>query len=398
MAIRSFKFHDSFHEWTLEEVSFSDFNLLVGISGVGKTRILDALETVQKAGLRNARHTNGCKWTLHLTVGEDTYAWSAETSKVNRGLAIISSETDEDSDDRDGDLPEFISEEIVQLGGDTVVRRSTDQFIFQGKTLPKLKRTESAITLLRDEETIKPIRRALSRFRFSEPASLLSDGLLGIDSTALNSVRASCKTLSSLREAAGLPTFIRAYILQKDHHDVFQEVVARFCEIFSTVEEVRVDYLSELDPAEGVTIAPLSERHSILAVGMKERGVARLVCTPRLSSGMVRSLAYLFELHLAPPGTVVTIDEFENSMGVNCLSDIMDRILERGRDLQFIVTSHHPYIINKVPAEWWKVVTRRRGVVSVKDAKTIPALTTGSKHERFFQLLNLREYEEGIAC
>ena len=123
-----------------------------------------------------------------------------------------------------------------------------------------------------------------------------------------------------------------------------------------------------------------------------------MVCTPRLSSGMVRTLIHLFELYLAPSGTVVAIDEFENSMGVNCLPDIIDRLLERGRDLQFIVTSHHPYIINNVSPEWWKVVTRKGGVVSVKDAETIPALTTGSKHNLFVQLLNLREYEEGIAC
>lgn len=397
MAIRSFEFYDSFHEWSLEKVVFSDFNLLVGISGVGKTRILEALETVQEAALRRARDANGCKWTLHFTVGEDTYAWSAETSTASKDPAILP--PNKESGDGDGDLPEFISEEIVQIGGDTVVSRSTDRFIFQGNTLPKLKRTESAITLLRDEETIKPIRSALSRFMFSEPASLLSDGhLLGIDTAALNSARARYKTLASLREASDLPAFIRAYILQKDHPEEFKEVVAQFHEIFPTVEEVRIDYLSDLDPAGTMAIAPPLARLGILGVGIKERGVARLVCTPRLSSGMVRSLVHLFELHLAPPGTVVAIDEFENSMGINCLPHIMNRLLERGRDLQFIVTSHHPYIINNVPAEWWKVVTRRGGVVSVKDAETIPALTTDSKHDLFVQLLNLREYEEGIAC
>ncbi len=398
MAIKSFAFCDSFYEWSLEEVAFSDFNLLVGISGVGKTRILEALETIQKAGLRSARDANGCKWTLRLTVGEDIYAWSAETLKVSKDPTIMPADADRESGDRSDDSPEFIFEEIAQFGGDALVRRSTDEFVFQGSPLPKLKRTESAITLLRDEETIKPIRRALRQFMFSEPADLLSGSLLGAGTSVLNSARARYQTLASLREATDLPTFIRAYILQKDHPDAFQEVAAQFCEIFPTVEEVRVDYLSELDPA-GVmaTAAPLA-RFSILGVGIKERGVARLVCTPRLSSGMVRTLVHLFELHLAPSGTVVAIDEFENSMGVNCLPDIIDRLLERGRDLQFIVTSHHPYIINNVPTEWWKIVTRRGGVVSVKDAKTIPALTTGSKHDRFVQLLNLQEYEEGIAC
>ena len=400
MAIRSFEFYDSFREWSLEKMAFSDFNLLVGISGVGKTRILEALKTIKKAGLRSAKDADGCKWTLYLTAGEETYAWSAETSIASKDPGMSPSEMDKESADGDDDSPEFISEEIVQVGEGTVVSRSTDQFKFQGNILPKLKRTESAITLLRDEDAIKPIRSALSRFMFSEPASLLGDNrFLGVDTVALNSARARYKTLASLREATSdLPAFIRAYILQKDHPEAFQEVVAQFCEIFPTVEEVHVDYLSDLDPAGAMAIAPPVARLSILGVGIKERGVARLVCTPRLSSGMVRSLVHLFELHLAPPGTVVAMDEFENSMGVNCLPDIMDRLLERSRDLQFIVTSHHPYIINNVPAERWKVVTRRGGVVSVKDAETIPALTTGSKHDRFVQLLNLPEYEEGIVC
>lgn len=398
MAIRSFEFYDSFRRWSLEKMAFSDFNLLVGISGVGKTRILEALKTIKEAGLRSVEDAGGCKWTLYLTAGEKTYAWSAETSMTSKDPGKLPSEMDRESVDGDDDSPEFISEKIVQLGGATVVSRSTDQFKFQGNILPKLKRTESAITLLRDEEAIKPIRSALSRFMFSEPASPVSDNrLLGVDTVALNSARVRYKTLASLREASDLPTFIRAYILQKDHPEAFQEVVTQFCEIFPTVEEVHVDYLSDLDPAGATAIAPPVARLSILGVGIKERGVAQLVCTPRLSSGMVRSLVHLFELHLAPPGTVVAIDEFENSMGINCLPAIMDRLLERGRDLQFIVTSHHPYIINNVPAEWWKVVTRRGGVVSVKDAETIPALTTDSKHDLFVQLLNLPEYEEGIA-
>ena len=36
--------------------------------------------------------------------------------------------------------------------------------------------------------------------------------------------------------------------------------------------------------------------------------------------------------------------------------------------LQFILPSHHPYIINGIGMEYWKVVSRTGGVISTKNA------------------------------
>jgi predicted ATPase len=106
---------------------------------------------------------------------------------------------------------------------------------------------------------------------------------------------------------------------------------------------------------------------------------------------------HLFELALAPAGTVVLIDEFENSLGVNCLSQVTEHLLERAGDLQFLLTSHHPYIINNVPIRDWLVVTRHGGTVKVLDASQLPALNTKSHQDKFTLLMNLREYERGVA-
>jgi hypothetical protein len=72
-------------------------------------------------------------------------------------------------------------------------------------------------------------------------------------------------------------------------------------------------------------------------------------------------------------------------------------LLRRAPDLQFIVTSHHPYIIEKIPPEHWKIVTRRGSHVRVLDARAIPALVKGrSRLDHFTRLINLPEYEQGI--
>ena len=46
--------------------------------------------------------------------------------------------------------------------------------------------------------------------------------------------------------------------------------------------------------------------------------------------------------------SLVLIDEFENGLGVNCIDVLAELLLGERRDLQFVITSHHPKIINQI--------------------------------------------------
>jgi len=108
---------------------------------------------------------------------------------------------------------------------------------------------------------------------------------------------------------------------------------------------------------------------------------------------MLRTLLQLSELYLCAEGTVFLIDEFENSLGINCINEVINDILTSKRQLQFILTSHHPYIINAIDVKNWKLVTRNGGIV-----KTHNVYKFGigkSKHDTFMQLLQLEEYQTG---
>ncbi|MCC6558763.1 MAG: ATP-binding protein [Polyangiaceae bacterium] len=48
-----------------------------------------------------------------------------------------------------------------------------------------------------------------------------------------------------------------------------------------------------------------------------------------MSSGMLRVLLHLIELSLIPPGSVIVIDELENSLGKNCMPQLTDFIMSR---------------------------------------------------------------------
>ena len=87
------------------------------------------------------------------------------------------------------------------------------------------------------------------------------------------------------------------------------------------------------------------------------------------------------------------LDEFENSLGVNCIDELTTEIKGASHRLQFILTSHHPYIINKINYQNWKIVTRKGTKIFAQDAQEFNI--GKSKHEAFVQLLNLPSFKTG---
>ncbi len=391
MGVRKFRFCDKFRAWELNEMSFSALNLLVGKSGVGKTNILKALHSVRNAGVSGAHCANGCEWMIEIEFEGAQYTWSAETSIAPGSLFSRDFNGESDEEEPAVKRPRYLKERILIDGKTVLVKRAEDEFIFEGASLPKLKNTESAITLLKAEESIAPLDKALRRIVFSHARGF---GLHAYDPPNFKKIRQRCHSLEDLRDAGDIPTLVKAFLLQEYYPDEFERIKNDYMDIFDTVEDVKAGKLSDLDAAS-VGAAPRNGTEW-LEIGVKERGVKGWITSPRLSSGMHRILSHLIELALAPPGTVVIIDEIENSLGVNCLPDLTRRFRRRPRNLQLILTSHHPYIIQNIPPERWAIVSRGGSVVSVVPAKSISALDTVSAHDKFIQLINLREFEEGV--
>ena len=133
----------------------------------------------------------------------------------------------------------------------------------------------------------------------------------------------------------------------------------------------------------------------VTVIQIKEKSVNKWIPHNRMSSGMLRTLLHIAEMYLWNDGTVILIDEFENSLGLNCIDVLTEDLLYANTNIQFIATSHHPYIINKVPFDHWKIVTRNGGVISTFDAKDFDL--GNSHHDKFLTLINHPYYKNGIS-
>jgi predicted ATPase len=373
MSILRFELEHIHRHWRLEPVELQDFNLLVGVSGAGKTRILDSLAAVCATGCGRDSGLHDCRWQLDVQTPQGRFVWNALTAgstSVAPGLTISEGS------------PVFVTEVLWNEHAKVIAERQHDGIRLQGADKPiRMKEQESVISLLQDEESIAPLYQALGKVHRSR-SHIWS---IAMDRNDIRRTTDGLSTIEALQESS-LPMIVKVHAFHERFRREFDEVAASYTEIFPSVHRVLLLRRTEDQP-------PFRDR---LVIAIEERGVEGSVEWEDLSAGMRRTLEHLFELALAPSGTVILVDEYENSMGVNCLEAVTDCLLEATRSIQLVITSHHPYVINNIPVEHWRVVTRHGSTVRVVPATAIPALDTRSRQDAFIRLINATEYLDGI--
>lgn len=376
MKIQSFKFSNNKENWHIEEVKFQDLNLLVGGSGVGKTRILKALDLICDVAIGRNRNLDDLQWSINFSHLGQNYSWKLKSSSF-KDTEILTNESEQ---------AEIVYEKLVRYDDDSeieILLRTTSDSKFNNEKLPKLKRTESAISLLSEEDLIIPVGKAFDRFIFNSeiPQELMFNN--GYDPAKIElSDKIKINIYDFQEYFAGAPPVLKAFCLQKFFPDIFNEIKDYYIDIFTELKDVRVS--SERD----------SDGDFLLFFEIQENGLEDWIPQQRISSGMFRTLICLLEITTAPEESVILIDEFENSLGINCMAEVTDFILDKSPDIQFILTSHHPYIINNIPWDTWQIVSKSGNKVRVRKALNIPELNTASSLDKFTQLVNLLDSEE----
>ena len=414
MKILELAYEDKATGWKLNPVQFSDLNLLVGVSGVGKTKILKAILKIK--AIAKGFHYRGVKWSIRfLTIDQVEYQWEGEFdfgNTENQRQNVDKSESRffkvaPEEDERN--FPKIIYESLSHNKKESPlsIQRKQETITFNNENvIVKLSQKQSLISLFNGEEDVKILSKEFNLIKISQ-AALFEDDAFSTDEGDENSLSGfngfnrngalfkkvnfedyqKCSKDLSDSEILSLiqnerisikgKLVLSAYFIPK----YFREITTKFKEIFPSIEEI------ETYKYQSINIDEL-----ILDIVFKEKHSERSIFQDEVSSGMLKTLLHLSELYFSLPGSMILIDEFENSLGVNCLDAVTEDINDSPNQLQFIITSHHPYVINNIRPSHWKIVTRQGGNVTVKSAEDFHIAK--SRQKAYIDLINVLKDDE----
>lgn len=383
MKINKLSFKDCLKEWQFDDFEFNRLTLMVGASGVGKTRILQSI--LQIAKIAKGESINGINFSIEFSVNQrNSYRWICEFESVEASIFEMQTQLNDSKN-----KPQFkISKEQIWYNSELIIDRTPKNILFRNQPIVKLAMEQSIVALLKEEKEIKPIYEAFKKIqtlRNTEDFGISLD-LLMILSDKEKYIK-KLKTLKKIRNFQG-PIQLKLYcasVLQDT--SIFDSIKTQFIEVFPNVEDIKVAPIQKLPS----NFPRFFEDFPFIQI--KEKGVKQWITQDAISSGMLKTLIYLSELALCPDNAIFLVDEFENSLGVNCIGSLTDSIMETTRNIQFIITSHHPYIINNIPIQDWKLVTRIGGHVYEHNCNQLEL--GKSKHDAFMQLIQLDAFTSG---
>lgn len=344
-----------------------DITLLVGLSGAGKTQILEAIITSFNFALHSSNSFHPFSATLNLSIDDKEYEWSYCVKK-NINDDLISSKPS----------IEFVYERLAINGIEQMCRKDGKTDLKYYKDFPEPKNNESLISQYRNDEQYKII---LKDFNKLAPLDMDMDirGVITKDSfiefkKTVNEITPMYKSFSFFSK---FPVIFKLYLAKNFFYDIYIKIFDYVKELFPEIEDIDI-VEDEQREAYGVSISVYN--HKLLQND--------------ISNGMLKTIYYIVESVTAQENSLILIDEFENGLGVNCIDVLSDLLINERTDLQYIITSHHPRLINSISPIKWKIIERDVDIITnlSSDEKEI----TNSRHNAYFNLLNRWEFEGKI--
>lgn len=370
MKFKSISAKDKISGWNVENIQFNPMlTLLVGASGVGKTKVLNVIKILTR--IAKGESFNGFEWKVEFEHDGHFYVWEGEfeTKDTIGQIPIKKLENDENQSD-------IVRERIID-NGNVLVIRSSQTINYKKQDLVKLDNAKSVLELLKNEPSVKPIYDGFRQcYTLEQDNKSFASGLL------VTIYKDKKITAEQIKQDVYFSPLDKLCLLRENNLPEFELICKSFINIFPSVESIDFSLIEEFK-----SIYSLSLR-------IKEKKVQTWIEHKEISSGMFRTLLQITAIVMANDGDVIMIDEFENGLGVNCINELADLIMEPEADIQVVMTSHHPYIINAIPVKNWKILTRNGCDVHVHTAEQL-RIGEHSKHEAFMQLLQTPEYRTG---
>lgn len=356
----------------IERVVFNDdITLLVGLSGVGKTQILNAIEYSLKLAVNKNLRLEPYNTTLCFQIGEEVYVWSYRIQQDHAEDIFESKEI----------KYFFAYEKLQNIKGDILMQRTSDTIQVTGyDKVPTPKKDESLLVQYSEDAFVKPI---ISEMLKLYPIEIEMDVRGAIAQESFNMFKAKIKESFKENEKqpfekfSHLPVPLKIYITKEYYPQMYAQIFSAVKELFMEINSI--DIVEDPD-------------REIYMVAIDVYG--KRLLQHEISNGMLKTIYYIVELITMSKNSLVLIDEFENGLGVNCIDVLAELLLGERRDLQFVITSHHPKIINQISNKKWKII--ERDIATVKNFTAEEYGIMHSQHDAYFNLINRWEFEGKI--
>lgn len=356
----------------IERIEFGALNLLVGASGAGKTQILKVLsQYIEAAASGHAipfagRFAMSFSTDIKADDASSQFVWEIDTASPKNYSPAA------------GFAGEYvISKESLRQGDKFLIKRNGNELFIGKKKTPGISPDKSVLNVFTEPSFI-----ALAKFNFAKAVSYSSQKM-GFGAIPTQGVKAFDTVLKALLEMNLSDDDVKFYLtnnftLLKIYamKNFFPKLYASFLEdlqsIFPMIDDV------------GVDIAKNGETYEIFISQDK-----KIIPEEEISGGMMKTIYIIANTAFSADGSVILLDEIENALGFNCLEAVTDYIIDKATEnrQQFILTSHHPYIINNIPIQNWRIVSQNHGTITAKRAENVGIDTKRNRQETFFQLM-----------
>lgn len=358
----------------IERINFyDDVTLLVGLSGAGKTQILDAIDSSIMLALDNAEIVQSYKVSICIDIENREYEWTYTLIKQPDINDISFKSTDE----------YFFAYESLLCDNKEIFVRSNDRLEIKDFTnIPTPKKDKSLIYQYSDDLHFSELVSGLKQL-YNIDIDLDVRRFLATDSVnAFKSrVRKTFKEKpdTNFKTFSHVPTALKLYIAKNYYKDIFDKILNSVNEIFPEIENIDI----VADNSRDLYCVQISVYNQKIMQG-------------DISNGMLKSIYFIIELYTAPENSLIMIDEFENGLGMNCITALSDLLTEERTDLQFIITSHHPKIIGNIDYNNWKIIEREKNVIKNFDCNDDGYEVGGNRHDAYFKLMDKWKFEGKI--
>lgn len=354
----------------IEKISFNDdITLLVGLSGVGKTQILNAVEHSLKLAVNKNIRLEPYHTSLGIEIDGHNYTWEY-CIQADKQQELIQEKKEycfvlEILTDEHQTLFEITENSINVIGYEKV---------------PTPKKNESLLVQYAEDDNFKDI---IAEFRKLYPIEIEIDVRRGLDKTDFSVLKSKIKDMikntkdMNFKVFSHLPIAMKVYIAKEYYPELYYKIFDAVKELFIEIQDIDV-------------IEDTSLEMYLIAITVYDK----VLLQHEISSGMLKTIYYIVELFTMSENSLVLIDEFENGLGVNCIDLLSEMLITERKDLQFLITSHHPKIINGITKDKWKIIDRDISIIT--NTSSINYGIGNSQHDAYFNLLSRWEYEGKI--